>query len=89
MTDDTPPDFERGIYRVTHTILVGTSRFICRSDLVFLNEQPFAVLEWGGVPENQHPALTLPLDASRLEPMRGDQGHFLYNGDLVDPRKPH
>jgi hypothetical protein len=70
-------------------MIAGTERFVCKSDLIFLNDQPFVVLEWGGPPENQYPELTLPLDPAHLEPMRGDAGYFLYNGELVDPRTRH
>jgi hypothetical protein len=84
------PDLARGIYRVTHTMLVGSARLICESDLIFLEGRPFVVLEWAGPSENQYPGLTLPLDPAGLGGSTQD-GRFVYNGrpELVDPRIRH
>jgi hypothetical protein len=81
------PDHEHGIYRVLHTLIVGASRLTAESDLIFLDEVPFVVLEWGGPQESQYPDLKLQLDPAALQPTPGRAGYFLYSGDLVDPRK--
>jgi hypothetical protein len=72
----TKPLPEKGISRVTHNLRVGKANFICESDLIFLDGQPFVVLDWEGPPENQHPAPTLPLDPAQLEPSQGDDRLF-------------
>jgi hypothetical protein len=64
------PQPKRGIYRVTHTLMVGKTNMISESDFIFLNGQRFDVLEWEGPLENHHPSLTLPLDPSVLEAAR-------------------
>ena len=56
------PDLVHGIYRVTHSILVGDKRFIANSDLVFLDDVPYIVLEWGGPEENQYPEEKVAID---------------------------
>jgi len=80
------PDLEKGIYRVTHTLVIGKSRLNCESDLIFLNNQPFVVLEWAGPQESQHPDVKLPLDLALLEAEPARHGYLLYSGELVDPR---
>ena len=86
---DNKPDLEHGIYRVTHSFLVGDRRFIGESDLIFLDGHPFVVLEWARPTENQHPDLTIALNPASLDEAPGPNGYFVYNGDVVDPRKPN
>lgn len=83
------PDLEHGIYRVLHTLVVGGLRMKCESDLIFQNDQPFVVLEWGGQLERQYPAVKLELNPTLLERNPSMAGYFLYSGQLVDPRKAH
>ena len=81
------PDMAHGIYRVTHTLSMGTASHVCESDLIFLEGKPIVVLEWGdkpGSPE-QYPMVTLPLDPAFLEETKPD-GYFIYSGQLADPR---
>jgi hypothetical protein len=79
------PNLEVGIYRVSHTLRMGNAQFVCESDLVFLDGQPFVVLEWGGPRENQYPSVKLPLDPAYLE-TTGREGYLNYSGQLEDPR---
>jgi hypothetical protein len=83
------PDLEHGIYRVLHSIIIGNVRHMVENDFIFQDDRLLLVLEWGGLKENQHPALTLPLDPAYLEERPGMPGYFLYNGQLIDPRSPH
>ena len=86
---DNEPDFTHGVYRVMHFLLLNGVRYTCESDLIFIDDNPFVVLEWAGPQENQHPDLKLALDPAHLEERQGQPGYFLYNGDLVDPRMRH
>lgn len=82
------PDLEHGIYRVAHTLTVGGANLICESDLIFLDGQPFVVLDWANTPgsQEQYPAVKLSVDQALLEPGAAD-GYLVYSGQLVDPRK--
>lgn len=80
------PDLKHGIYRVSHTLMVGRAWFTCESDLVFSNGSPYVVLEWAGPPDNLYPGVKLPLDPSLL--VATSDGYFSYSGqNLEDPRK--
>lgn len=86
MADD-KPDFEHGVYRVSHTLKVGDVWHNCESDLIFLDDQPFVVLEWAGPPGNLYPDVKLALDPSLLE-VTTPLGYFCYTGqNLLDPRQ--
>lgn len=82
---DQQPDLESGIYRVTHTLLVEGALVTCVSDLIFQNEDAFAVLEWTEGPGETWPKVKVLLDPSRLQPTL-PRGWFLYTGELTDPR---
>ena len=81
------PDLEHGVYRVTHLLLLNGSRYVCESDLIFLEAQPFVVLEWGGPPGHLYPDVKVAIDLSRLGDGPGGEGYFVYDGDVADPRK--
>lgn len=83
------PDLEHGIYRVTHFLVLGELRYLAESDLIFLDDKPFAVLEWAGPRDNQEPELTVALEPTRLQVAYGEAGYFVYDGDVLDPRKVH
>jgi hypothetical protein len=80
------PDHEHGIYRVLHTIKVGGNWLTGISDLIFLEGDPYIVLEWGGTPENQRPEVTQKLDPARLSKDLSGSADFLYDGPVEDPR---
>jgi hypothetical protein len=85
--DDDEDDLEHGIYHVTHRLIVGGEPRTVRSDFILQGDKLLLVLEWIHRPEgDMWPGLTLLLDEDLLEedPMR--PGHFLYSGELVDPR---
>jgi hypothetical protein len=86
---DSKPDFEHGIYRVTHFLVRGNARYTCESDMIFIDDRRAIVLEWTGPEENYPPTVTVSLDPSRLAEMPNSPGYFLYNGDVVDPRTQH
>ena len=82
---DEKPIAALGIYRVTHFLVVGTIRFLCESDLIVIDGQPYAVLEWEGPRDNQYPALKVELDWAKLHPP-SPEGYVVYDGDVIDPR---
>jgi hypothetical protein len=85
--DDDEDDIEHGIYHVTHTLIVDGKPRTVRSDFILQGDQLLLVLEWVHRPEgDMWPGLTLPLDEDLLEedPLR--PGHFIYSGELIDPR---
>ena len=83
------PDLEHGIYRVSHILHVGAVQHVCESDLVFMEGNPFVVLEWGDRLGSQYPMLKLPLDEAFLSPP-DTQGYCVYSGPaLLDPRPVH
>jgi hypothetical protein len=82
---DSKPNLKIGVYRITHFLVVGETRFVCESDLIFINDRPYVVLEWEGPPENQHTAIKVELDPSKLHAPSQD-GYTVYDGDVVDPR---
>jgi hypothetical protein len=83
------PDLERGIYRLSHSLIVDGQRFIVETDFIHQDGEFLLVLEWGGPSTSQFPSVTLKLDAARLTETTGRPGYFVYDGDLVDPRKRH
>jgi hypothetical protein len=53
------------------------------SDLVFVNERPFAVLEWSEVGAA---TVTIELDATKLRVADASGSVFDYSEPLIDPR---
>lgn len=86
LTQEKRPDLERGIGRVTHTLLKDGARLTCVSDLVFQGDDAFAVLQWTEEPGEVWPKVKVWLDPARLQHTQ-PPGWFLYNGDLIDPRQ--
>lgn len=83
------PDLEHGVYRVTHVLRLGGAWMTVVNDLIFVDGQPLVVLEWTP-PENNHPpTVTVPLELARLTELPGPPGHYLYDGEVVDPRTQH
>ncbi len=83
------PDLENGVYRVTHVLQTGAAYLTCENDLIFIDGQPFVVLEWTQ-PEGRHPpTVTAPLDPAHLQELPGPPGRFLYDLPVVDPRTRH
>ncbi len=86
--DEDEANIEHGIYRVMHWLIVNGERRRVRSDFILQGEELLLVLEWINRPEgDMWPGLTLPLDEDLLEDDPNRPGHFLYSGELVDPRK--
>lgn len=86
--DDDESDVEHGIYRVMHTLIVGRERRTVENDFILQEDQLLLVLEWIHRPEGDiWPGLTLPLDEELLDEDPSRPGHFLYSGELVDPRR--
>ena len=58
------------------------------ADLIRVNDQPFAVLEWGGPTGEQFAQVKVPLDESHLIPVsEGGPIHYRYHLPVHDPRK--
>lgn len=53
-------------------------------ELIFVNDVPFAVLEWDEVIAGQ-PRLAIQLDPHLLTPSKG-KADFIYSGVIDDPR---
>ena len=64
-------DYERGIYRVMHQASLSGAYYTAISDLVFIEGEPHAVLDWGGPQDKQLPLVIVKLEASRLSECRG------------------
>jgi hypothetical protein len=85
--DDNKPNLELGIYRVTHTIVVGEVRYTVENDFISRDGELILVLEWGGPTTSPFPLVTLELDPEQLTECPGMAGYYTYSGQLVDPRK--
>ena len=81
------PDLEHGIYRLTHTLIVGGKRYTCESDFIRRDDELLVVLDWGETRGNQFPLVTQEIDPSKLRDDPRGPGYFLYSGDIEDPRK--
>jgi len=81
-------DYEHGIYRVMHQASLGGAYCTVISDLIVIEDEPHAVLDWAGPQDKQHPHVTVKLEWSRLSECRNDKTDFLYDGLIEDPRKP-
>jgi hypothetical protein len=87
MSTDSEPDLEKGVYRVSHSIVVGKSRLSAESDFIHQDGTFLLVLDWARRPQGDlWPSVTLPLDEHLLEASPGRPGYFTYSGELVDPR---
>jgi hypothetical protein len=63
-----------------------TSHTFC--SLIYIKDVPHAVLEWFDPPSGESvPAVSVALDSSFLEPMRGSQAKFLYQRPISWPDK--
>lgn len=81
-------DYEHGIYRVMHQSVLSGAYYTAISDLIFIEDEPHAVLDWAGPQDRQHHLVIVRLEALRLSECRDTQKDFLYDGLIEDPRKP-
>jgi hypothetical protein len=77
---------EIGIYSLSLFLKSKKAFFSIHSDLIFLEGQPYAVLEWGGAKNNQYPLVKIKLDPARLEQTHGMEIDFHYPDPIDDPR---
>jgi hypothetical protein len=76
----------RALLQVIHRHQVGETVFRRVSELLYLNGQPVALIEWinfGGV---RTPLYTYPLDPLKLRPDISRRGVFHYDDLTADPR---
>jgi hypothetical protein len=74
--------------RVISTVWMTLDGENVTADLIRVNDQPFAVLEWGGEAGQQLAQVKVPLDESHLIPVwEGGSIHYRYYLPIHDPRK--
>jgi len=71
--------------KVIHRHQVGEDTLRRVSELVFVRNQPKAVLDWIDMGGDRMPVY-LQLDGSRLHQAKGTKGLFFYDGVTTDPR---
>lgn len=71
--------------KVIHRHRIGGQNFRRVSELVFIGEQPKAVVEWVNMAGDRTP-LYVELDPSRLRRLRGARHTYVYDGETSDPR---
>ena len=71
--------------KVIHRHRMGQHTMKRVSELVFLRNQPKAVLGWVDMGGDRTPVY-LDLDPTRLRAVKGNKGTFYYDGVTVDPR---
>lgn len=87
MIDDEEEALEPGVYQVTHVMIKAGKRMTIESDFILQGDQLLLVLEWVHRPEGDLcPKLAAPLDEELLDDDPDRPGHFLYRGEIVDPR---
>jgi hypothetical protein len=81
------PQFWRGQgkhgFRVRYGVRADGAREQREADLVFINERPFAVLEWA---QTGAAMVTVELDPAKLSAADPAGSVFEYSENLVDPR---
>ena len=75
----------RSRLKVIHLHRIGRRRFRRVSELVFVDRQPKAVLEWVNMGGDRSP-LYLELEAHWLHEMHGAYHTWFYEGETIDPR---
>ena len=70
-------------FRVRYAVKSNGGSQPRESDLVFVNERPFVVLEWSEVGAA---TVTIELDATKLRTADPSGRVFDYSGLLIDPR---
>lgn len=70
-------------FRVRYSVRSNGSTEPRESDLVFVNERPFIVLEWSEVGAA---TVTVELDAAKLRAADPSGRVFLYSEPVTDPR---
>ena len=74
-------------HRVQYFLICGEHQDLCESDLIVRDGVHVVVLEWAE-PNQDEPAVFLPLDPAHLQAPTQADGLFRYSVPLVDPRKP-
>jgi hypothetical protein len=73
----------RNGFRVRYAVKSNGSSEARESDLVFVNERPFVVLEWAG---SGAAMVTIELDPAQLRATDQGGSVYEYSGILTDPR---
>ncbi len=69
---------------VLHPMNTEGTTWLKESDLVFVNNEPYAVLGWHGE-RRDIPDQFIPLNKKLLHHDHGDLGHYRYEGEIDDP----
>ncbi len=72
--------------QVIHRHRVADQVFHRRSELVLIEGQPKAILNWINLGDVRTPIYLCELDPSKLHPAAGEPNTFFYDGTTVDPR---
>jgi len=84
------PDLENGVFRVFHVLETRAPAYLtCENDLIFIEDQPFVVLEWTQPGGCHPPTVTVQLDPAHLQGRPGPPGYYLYDLPVLDPRTLH
>ena len=58
----------------------------CISDLIFIEDVPFVVLEWSGMGDKEIALVTVELDPRQLQIGPSAGADSSYQGEVLDPR---
>jgi hypothetical protein len=76
----------RALQQVIHRHLVGETVFRRVSELLYVNGQPVALIDWINLGGVRTPLYTHPLDPLKLRPDPSRRGVFHYADLTADPR---
>ncbi|MBV8031247.1 MAG: hypothetical protein JO035_07035 [Betaproteobacteria bacterium] len=72
-------------YRVFHPINSHGTTWLRESDLVFVQDRPYAILSWSHDARGDHPNTWCELNPVMLKHERTDGPVYRYEGELQDP----
>lgn len=78
------PKGHQAKYRVCHSINTDGTTWLRESDLVFVKEQPYAVLKWSHGSQGDVPEVYIELKPKLLT-HEGEQPNYRYEGEVPDP----
>ena len=87
MQIDWPKGQEQAKYRVFHPTNTEGTTWLRESDLVFVEERPYAVFRWSQGSEGEVPEVYIELKPALLA-HDGNARHYRYDGELPDPTRP-
>jgi len=73
------------VYHVEHRVQIDGVWHYHVTDLIFVDGQPVAVLNWGGKPGKEFPRVSVPLDPAHLSEHRVGQITHRYDRPIETP----